>query len=258
MSRQSRNEWDGQRYDDQVGFVTTLGASVIELLAPQPGESVLDLGCGTGHLTAQIAAAGARASGIDSSPEMIARAQSLYPHLSFTVADAHQFTLAEPVNAVFSNAALHWMTEPQAVIDSVWAALAPGGRFVAEMGAKRNVAALVQGLHQALVEEGLTPEQVPQPWYFPSVAEYTALLEKAGFEVSYVRYFSRPTPLDDCPEGAADWVRNFGGDFLKAAPPDAHDRIATRVAALTKPVLCQDGRWFADYRRLRFVAVKPT
>jgi trans-aconitate methyltransferase len=250
------NAWDAEAYDRTVSIVTRLGASVLDLLAPGPGLRVLDLGCGTGHLTAQIAAAGADVVGIDAAPSMIERARTLYPHLRFEVARGEDFTLDAPVDAVFSNAALHWMTQPHAVAARVAHALVPGGRFVAEMGGQGNVATVVTALAQALAEEGVLPEAQPRPWYFPSIPEYATLLDQAGFEVTYMHLVDRPTPLDDCPDGAADWVRMFGGAFLGAVPPDRRDAVAARVSALVRPTLYHDGRWFADYRRLRFVAVR--
>src|SRR4051794_30588267 len=208
------NTWDAEAYDRTVSIVTRLGASVLDLLAPAPGQRILDLGCGTGHLTAEIAAAGADVIGIDAAASMIERARTLYPQLRFEVAPGEGFTLDAPVDAVFSNAALHWMTQPAAVAACVARALVPGGRFVAEMGGHGNVAAVLAALRQALAEEGVLPAAQPQPWYFPSIPEYAALLEQAGFEVTLMHLFDRPTPLDDCPDGPADWVRMFGGAFL--------------------------------------------
>jgi trans-aconitate methyltransferase len=217
---------------------------------------VLDLGCGTGHLTAQIAAAGADVLGLDAAPSMIERARALYPHLRFEVARAEDFTLDAPVDAVFSNAALHWMRPPEAVVARVARALVPGGRFVAEMGGQGNVATVIAALRQALAEEGVLPAAQPDPWYFPGIAEYATLLERVGFEPTLMHLFDRPTPLDDCPGGAADWVRLFGGAFLDAVPPERRDASAARVADLVRPALYREGHWIADYRRLRFVAVR--
>src|SRR5688500_9987195 len=142
--------WDSTLYDESFGIITQLGAGVVELLAPQPGERIVDLGCGTGGLTAQIAAAGAAVVGVDASETMIARARELYPLLRFEVARGEEFTVATPVDAVFSNAALHWMSPPEAVVTSVLRALKPGGRFVAEMGGKGNIATITGALCRAL------------------------------------------------------------------------------------------------------------
>jgi trans-aconitate methyltransferase len=247
--------WDSTLYDESFGIITQLGAGVVELLAPRPGERVVDLGCGTGGLTAQIAAAGVEVVGIDASEAMIARARELYPQLRFEVARGEDFALETPVDAVFSNAALHWMS-PQDVAAAVARALKPGGRFVAEMGGKGNIATITGAIYQALAEEGVSREQVRNPWYFPSIGEYGSLLERAGFEVVFMQLFDRPTPLDDCPNGIADWLQMFGGAFLAAVPATRRAHVLERVNELTRPFLEHEGRWVADYRRLRFVAVR--
>jgi trans-aconitate methyltransferase len=249
--------WDSRLYDESFAIITQLGASVIELLAPRPGERIIDLGCGTGALTAEIAAAGAEVVGIDASEAMITRARELYPQLRFKVARGEDFAVEAPVDAVFSNAALHWMSPPEAVVASIARALEPGGRFVAEMGGSGNIATIVAAVHQALAEEGIPRERVRNPWYFPSIGEYGSLLERAGFEVRFMQLFDRPTPLDDCPNGIADWLRMFGGDLLAAVPANRRPQVEERVNELTRLRLEREGRWVADYRRLRFMAVKP-
>ena len=248
--------WDSRHYDESFRIITQLGAGVVELLAPRPGERILDVGCGTGALTAQIAAAGAEIVGIDASEAMVTRARELYPQLRFEVAKGEEFTLQYPVDAVFSSAALHWMSPPEAVAASVARALKPGGRFVAEMGGRGNISTIVGAIYQVLAEEGIPRERVRNPWYFPSIGEYASLLERAGFEVVLMRLFDRPTPLDDCPNGVADWLRMFGGDFLAAVPATRREHFQERVNELTRPLLERAGRWVADYRRLRFMAVK--
>ena len=248
--------WDSRLYDESFGIITQLGAGVVELLAPKPGERIVDLGCGTGGLTAQIAAAGAEVIGIDASEAMIARATASYPALRFEVAKGEDFAIEEPIDAVFSSAALHWMSPPEAVAASVARALRPGGRFVAEMGGRGNVATIIDAIYQALDDECIPRERVRHPWYFPSTGEYASLLERVSFEVALMQLFDRPTPLDDCPNGIADWLRMFGGEFLAAVPITHHARFQERVNELTRPLLYRDGRWVADYRRLRFLATK--
>ena len=252
----AESSWDSRLYDESFAIITELGAGVVELLAPQPGERIVDLGCGTGGLTAQIAVAGAEVVGIDASEAMIARARELYPHLRFEVARGEDFAVEGPADAIFSNAALHWMSPPEAVAASVLRALKSGGRFVAEMGGRGNIATIFGAIRQALAEEGIPWERVRNPWYFPTVGEYASVLERAGFEVRFMQLFDRPTPLDDCPNGIADWLRMFGGDFLTAVQSEHQPRVRERVNELTRPLLFREGRWVADYRRLRFMAVK--
>src|SRR5688572_11002406 len=130
--------WSPQLYEGQHSFVWKYGADLLPLLAPQPGERIIDLGCGTGRLTAQIAESGAEVIGVDRSPEMIGQARQNFPKLRFLLADIASFESPEPADAVFSNAALHWVTDAEAAARNVARSLRPGGRFVAEFGGKRN------------------------------------------------------------------------------------------------------------------------
>ncbi|MBB2913493.1 trans-aconitate methyltransferase [Streptosporangium becharense] len=251
----SMMRWNARAYDSSFGYVSAHGAPLVELLDPQPGERVVDLGCGTGVLTAEIASRGVHVLGIDRSPAMIDKALTLHPGLEFTVGDGRDFTVAQPCDAVFSNAALHWMgREPDAVIANVREALVPGGRFVAEMGGAGNCAALTAALSTAWREFGLPEPDLP--WYFPSPAEYATRLEKGGFTVRLLEYFDRPTPLDQCPDGAADWVRMFAGSLLRQVPGDMVDSLLARVNELAAPALRRETGWMADYVRLRFAAVR--
>jgi trans-aconitate methyltransferase len=243
--------WDAKLYDGKHSFVWKHGASLVELLAPLPGERILDLGCGTGHLTAQIAAAGAAVLGIDSSPPMVEEARANFPDLRFEVHDARQLAFADPFDAVFSNAVLHWIVEAESVVRGVVRALRPGGRFVVEFGGKRNVqnilAALLAGLRALGVEDNVSP------WYYPSVGEYTGLLERAGLEVTFATLFDRPTSLEGA-DGLRRWIEMFGGRFLERVPLDRREEFFLGVEAALRPLLWRDGAWFADYRRLRVVA----
>ena len=251
--------WDAGLYDRSFGFVSDFATDMVDLLAPEPGERIVDLGCGTGTLTAAIAARGAEVIGIDGDAAMVERARALHPTLAFEHADGRDFAIEGHADAVFSNAALHWMKEaPPEVIACVAHALRPGGRFVAEMGAHRNVRIVTDALYRALAEEGVAAEAVDFPWYFPRTSRYVGLLEDGGFDVTQLYYFARPTPLDDCPNGLADWIVMFGRNFTDAAPPGRTQAVVDRTIELTRNRLCPDGRWITDYTRLRFVAVKVT
>jgi trans-aconitate methyltransferase len=245
--------WDAARYDRQFGYVSHLAGGVVELLAPAPGERVLDLGCGTGELAATISRSGAGVLAMDSDPAMVAAATERLGRPA-VLADGHDFTLDEPVDAVFSNAALHWMTEPARVLASVRRALRPGGRFVAEMGGARNVATIIAAVRRSLDVHGHAAG-FRMPWYFPGPQEYTALLEAAGFRVAEMSHFPRPTPLHECPGGVADWVRMFGAAMVGHVPASAHHALYACINELAADELLRDGVWHADYWRLRFVAV---
>jgi trans-aconitate methyltransferase len=245
--------WDADRYQRQFGFVSALGSELLELLDPRPGETVLDLGCGTGELAATIQGRGARVWALDADPAMVAATRRRLGGDRVLLADGHDFRLPEPVDAVFSNAALHWMPRPAEVIASVRAALAPGGRFVAELGGAGNIAAILEALAGAMAEAGL-PEP-PNPWYFPTPAQHAGLLEGGGFRVARMEHFARPTPLEGGDHALADWMAMFGGSLTAAVPAGRLPEALDRTAALAAPRLRRDGRWLADYWRLRFVAV---
>ncbi len=251
---QPEQTWDAQHYDKTFSYVSALGRDLLIMLAPAPGEVVLDLGCGTGELLAAIVAAGATGTGVDNDPAMVAAARERLPESHIVLGGVEQFQLTGTVDAVFSNAALHWMTDPEAVLQNVSSALVPGGRFVAEMGGRRNVAGIIGALREALADFGY--EIARMPWYFPSAGEYATLLEAHGFRVAHMEHFPRLTPLLECQDGIADWIRMFGGNLTAAVPPDRLGAVLARANEVARPHLFIDGGWHADYWRLRFKAVK--
>jgi trans-aconitate methyltransferase len=251
-----QNQWNTSLYEGKHAFVWKYGEELLQLLSVQPEERILDLGCGTGQLTAKIADAGARVMGIDADAMMVEKARQNYPHLQFSVADARNFQVNEPFDAVFSNATLHWIPDANAVIRCIYQALKPGGRFVAEFGGKGNVKAIATALNDIIGENGLrSPEQL-NPWYFPSISEYATCLEQHGFEVLYAMLFDRPTILEDGDAGLGNWIRMFGDRFLSGLSVEQQSLVIHDVEQRLKPVLYQDGTWTADYRRIRVVAVK--
>ncbi len=252
----TQDSWNTALYEQQHAFVWQYGESLLKLLAPQAGEQILDLGCGTGQLTEKIAQSGAFVQGIDSSLSMISTAKVNYPHINFAAADARDFQVEEPLDAVFSNAVLHWIRSPEAAIYCVEKALKPGGRFVAEFGGKGNVGAIVRALLSVLSEIGCEGAQALNPWYFPSVGEYAGLLEKGGFEVSYAVLFDRPILLEGGNAGMANWIEMFAGGFLLGLSEEVRSHVIRTVEEHLRSVLYCDGNWSADYRRIRFVAVK--
>ena len=252
----ANNNWNTALYEGKHGFVWKYGEELIELLAPQPGEIILDLGCGTGQLTDKIAATGAKVIGIDRSEEMIVKARQNYPQLEFAVADATNFQVERPLDAVFSNAVLHWIKPPEAVIKCIEQALKPGGRFVAEFGGKGNVRQIVKALTETLENCGYGLLAATNPWYFPSISEYTSLLEKYGLEVTHAHLFDRLTPLEEGDAGLANWLKMFASTFLSGLSIEQQQKIIEEVTDKLKPILYGDGIWKVDYRRLRIVAVR--
>ena len=248
-------KWDAELYDEKHSFVWKMAAGLLELLEAKSGERILDVGCGTGHLTAKIAANGAQVTGVDRSPEMIQEARAAYPALRFEVMDARQLTFSDKFDAVFSNATLHWIKEPHRAVESIARVLRPGGRFVAEFGGKGNVARVMAAVERAWPKTGL-PLPVPNPWYYPSLAEYASLLEKHGLEVTYGLLFDRPTPLEDGERGLLNWLEMFDGALVDKLSEEQRERLLEEIQREARAVLSGDGRWVLDYRRLRVVAKK--
>lgn len=249
-------EWDAKLYNAKHDFVWKFGSGVVSLLEPRAGERILDLGCGTGHLTAQIAESGAHVMGVDRSAEMVAAARSAYPNLKFEISDAKSLTFRGEFDAVFSNATLHWIHEPELVLQGVCRALRTGGRFVAELGGKGNIRAMQDAFDLALAELGAAKPGEVRPWYYPSVSEYSTLAERNGLEVRFITLFDRPTGLADGAAGMRNWIVMFGADYLAKAGEARREEFLGRVEELLRPKLFRDGQWWADYRRLRLVAYK--
>ena len=244
--------WDPERYARNARFVAELGAPVLELLAPRAGERILDLGCGDGVLTAKLAAMGCAVLGVDGSAAQAEAARKM--GLDARVMDGERLSFEDEFDAVFSNAALHWMRNADAVIAGVWRALRPGGRFVAELGGHGCVAKIRNELVRALHRRGIDGEAAV-PWYFPTVEEYSAKLTTAGFSIKYIALIPRPTPL---PGDVTGWLETFGESFTARLLPADRPAYIEEVQEKLRPLLCDaQGKWIADYVRLRFAAVKP-
>jgi trans-aconitate methyltransferase len=249
------NDFDPITYENAHAYVIEYGQELLSVLDPAPGERILDIGCGTGHITADIAdAVGSEGAvvGLDVSIEMVERARTAHPHLEIRHADATDFCSSDPFDAVYSNAALHWIDDQDALLKSVTDALRPGGRFVGEMGAVGNIFEILDALETVAGKNGI---EATIPWYFPTLGSYTSKLEEHGFEVSLSRTFERPTTLEG-ENGLQEWLEQFGEEALSPFS----DRAET-VAALEDELRdeCyneEDEKWTVTYRRLQFRAIK--
>jgi trans-aconitate methyltransferase len=250
-------KWNASLYDNKHDFVFKYGEDLVDTLNPQQGERVLDLGCGTGYLTNVIAASGAEVIGIDNSYEMIGKAKHAYPEIEFRVMSATEFHFDQSFDAIFSNAVLHWVTEKEKAIDCMYSNLKRSGRLVLEMGGKWNVEKIITALQNSLIKRGYADNAGIDLWYFPSVSEYTTLLEKRGFSVTYAVHFDRETELKDTANGIKDWVKMFGSAFLRGIDEVVVNEILDEVQEVLKPTHFRNGKWYADYKRLRVVAIKP-
>jgi trans-aconitate methyltransferase len=247
-------KWDTTCYDQRHSFVTKYGEDLLDLLAPQEGETILDIGCGTGHLTHLIAQTGAEVTGLDNSAEMIATARGSYPKIKFVLANAASFSFDKPFDAIFSNAALHWVHSAEEAVLSMSKALKMGGRLVAEFGGKGNVEQIYSTLEEAVWE--IAGIRVTAQNYFPSIGQYASLLEKHGLQVTNAMLFDRLTRLEEGEDGLENWIKMFRRSIMEQVADRIKPVIIEKVKARLRNSLFKDGAWHADYRRLRIVAYK--
>lgn len=244
----AKQTWESESYQRDTGFVSVYGEDVINWLAPQKNERILDIGCGDGALTRKLVEAGSKVVGIDASENFVQTARN--SGLDVHVMDAQALIFDREFDAVFTNAALHWMLQPQKVIDGVGRALKPGGRFVGEFGGFGNVAAILTAI-QAVGQELGGDTKLAGPWFFPTVSQYSRLLEAGGFEVMDISHFYRQTEL---PTGMRAWLKVMANPFFEQFG-DRSEFALDKVEQALKPSLCDhEGNWFADYVRLRFSA----
>lgn len=242
--------WDAEKYKQDFMFVPEYGAALLDLLDAAPGARVVDLGCGNGALTEQLAARGYDVVGLDASPEMLALAGQAHPELTFRPGNAEDFVLEQPADAVFSNAVLHWIDggKQQAMLDHIASQIRPGGLFVCEFGGKGCAEAVHSTLERCFAAHGL---HYRRTFYFPTIGEYAPMLERAGFRVEYATLFDRPTRQNG-PDGLASWIRMFDTAPFDGVDPALAGQIIGEAAEALRPTLWHDGAWYVDYVRIRF------
>lgn len=243
--------WDPETYARNARYVADLATEVVELLAPQRGERILDLGCGDGALTDTLGSFGCQVVGVDANAEMVEAARGR--GLDARVMDAERLAFEGEFDAVFSNQALHWMTHADRVLAGVWRALRSSGRFVAECGGHGCIETIVGALYEVLARRGIDGSKL-NPWYFPSPENYGERLMSAGFRVDLIALIRRPTPL---PGEIGGWIDTFAETFTGALAQSERTAFVDEVREILRPKLCRpDGSWIADYVLLRFVAIK--
>ena len=248
-------KWNTTLYNDKHSFVTKYGEDLIGWLHPKNGERILDLGCGTGQLTFEISESGAEVVGMDNSPEMIEKAKANYPHLQFEVRDATNFQFDEKFDGVFSNATLHWINDQKNAIKCIYDNLKKGGRFVFEMGGKRNIERISKAIEKAMIDEGFEDTLTKVFWFYPSVAEYATLLEQQGFTVASALYFERDTVLTG-EDGMKNWINMFASFIFKKISKEQAEKVIERAVKYLTATNYRGGVWYADYVRLRMKAIK--
>ncbi len=257
MGQNQKTNWDASFYDSKHAYVAKYGGSLVEWLGPEAGEKICDIGCGTGDLAKKISESNVHITAIDSSASMIKEACNKYPELSFQVHDARKLSFDSEFDAVFSNAALHWIKESDLVIAGVYKSLKPGGRFVSESGGEDNIKHIVESIYNALDQFNFAQNKIKNPWKFSTVSEYTFLLEKQGFKICEIICYDRLTELDDGENGLRNWINMFAGFFFENVPEQSYHQMLECIENDLRPQLFNNGKWHADYKRLRFKAQKP-
>ncbi|MDK2980739.1 MAG: hypothetical protein PWQ55_1086 [Chloroflexota bacterium] len=244
-------KWDSGLYDQQHAFVAEYGRGLLEFVPDDPAQNILDLGCGTGALTAQLAQRSAHVLGVDASPDMIAAARAAFPQLDFQVMDALVLPFRQEWDAVFSNAVFHWIPDHERLLRQVRQALKPNGLLICEFGAQGNIAAIEECFSAISKRMGRAYRST---FNFPSPAAFRTLLEENGFSVERIYDFDRPTPLKGGEAGLRHWVCQFFAAELEAFAREEQDKILDEMQSVLEPALWNGREWVADYRRLRAVA----
>lgn len=251
------DNWNAQLYDGKHSFVSLLGNELIGLLAPQKGEVILDLGCGTGDLAKKLFDSGVNVVGVDKSENMIRTAKDKYPNIRFFTQDVTSLPYNNEFDAVFSNAVLHWVKPPKQALQHIFQSLKHGGRFVAEFGGKGNIQTITDEIIAQREKSGYPFKKEYFPWYYPSIGEYTALMEEAGFYVTFAHHFSRPTQLEG-EDGLKNWIEMFGEALFTGVPEAAKKEIIEKTEQNLKAALYnkKSNHWIADYKRIRVIGMK--
>ena len=236
--KSTKDYWNANLYDQNHSFVSKYGNNLIELLAPQQGERILDLGCGTGDLAKKLDDLGVNVVGVDHSNNMITEARKKYPHISFLVRDVTELGYNDEFDAVFSNATLHWVKQPKIALEWIYKSLKQGGRFVAEFGGKGNVQTITDEIIHQMKDSGMDYKTEQFPWYYPSIGEYSTLMEEVGFRVVFAQHFDRLTPLDG-ENGLKNWIEMFGSHLLESLNEEKKDTIITKVENKFKTTFIQ-------------------
>jgi trans-aconitate methyltransferase len=248
-------KWNSTLYDKSHDFVSKFGEGILSYLNPKSGETILDLGCGTGDLAKEISLIGATVIGVDSSIEMILSAKSKFPDIEFHQMDARELNFDIDFDAIFSNAVLHWVPEKELVIEKMYSLLKDNGRIVLEFGGKGNNQQMLNALREAFKQRGFYENAKIDFWYYPSIGEYATELEKFNFRVIHAEHFDRITPLKSN-QGIKDWFMMFGDYFFVGISDDEKEDILNEVQNKLAATHFINGVWNADYKRIRIVATK--
>lgn len=246
-------KWNSDLYEDKHSFVAEYGKYMIDFVNIDKGQKILDLGCGTGVLTNELAKKGSAVTGTDLSKDMVHTAKANYPDLIFQVEDGTKLPFIDEFDTVFSNAVFHWILNQDGLLNSIFNSLKDNGTLICEFGAKNNINQIQTAFEAALAQMGYS---YCSPFFFPSKEQYKLLLEHAGFEVKQIIEFDRPTPLDDGENGLRNWISQFFASDLIELSEEEKEQVLLKTEELCRNSLWKKDTWVADYRRIQVIAVK--
>ena len=244
-------EWNAALYDKKHNFVAEYGKGLLQYIPEKPEQRILDLGCGTGILTAQLAEICSYVLGVDSSQDMIEKATEQYKKIDFRVCDALELPFEKEWDIVFSNAVFHWINDHNKLLQNIYKVLKPNGLLICEFGAYGNIAKIENAFASVLKELGY--DYHPK-FNFPTAESFGKLLTANHFFIDTIYDYDRPTPLKDSEKGLSNWIKQFFAVDLASFSEKEQDTIFHKVEELLKPTLWNGKEWIADYRRLRVVA----
>lgn len=244
-------EWNSTLYNDKHDFVAEYGKGLLEYIPDNKEQTILDLGCGTGILTAQLNHFGSRVVGVDGSQSMIDKAKEQFPYMEFRVCDALNLPFEQEWDIVFSNAVFHWIDDHNSLLSNIYNALKPKGLLICEFGAAGNIATIEKAFKEACKELGY-PYQ--SKFRFPTAEDFSQSLNHNGFIIDKIYEYDRATTLEDAEQGLANWMTQFYAAELSEMPDNIQDAAIQKVENLTRDTLWNGTEWVADYRRLRAIA----
>jgi len=254
-------QWNAADYAANSAVQLAWARELLASLHLRGDEHILDVGCGDGKITAEIARTVPRgsATGIDASTPMIAFARETFPGLDFQVMDARQIKFSRPFDLVFSNAALHWVDDHPAFLGGAAEVLRSGGRLVVSCGGHGNGQAMAVALHVVMRRQRWRDwfRGMPTPYFFHTPAEYRIWLDRAGFPNAKVELTPRDAAYEGMP-GLIAWLRTAWLPYTQRVPEAERDAFIAAAAeryAVTHPPGAH-GRFLVRMVRLEIDALK--
>jgi trans-aconitate methyltransferase len=246
-------DWDVQLYQKNHSFVPEYGKALLAYLPEDGNTAILDLGCGDGVLTSELAKKYRRVVGVDRSEPMISAARARNPGIDFRVMDALDMPFDNEYDVVFSNAVFHWIPDQPRLLAQIYKALKREGFLVCEFGAYGNVGRIMAAVATVLASIG---SAMSTRFFYPKAEDYAQMLKNEGFAAQVLYEFDRPTPLPGGTDGLHGWMMQFLEADIGRLQASVREAVISQTEEALRGSLWDGQRWTADYRRIRVVATK--